>query len=876
MKSNLDPPIWPYLGVLACLFLLALGAPRQWHRLASDSPVLVAVVPSPPLPTAKFVADDARFRGLPATRGAAAREPEEVATPKAKTPNKVIRPQFTVEQVPATSEPRLAAISPDVASEPTLASPEPTVVQPEPNLAEVQRVQKPLADGPQVVVESPRDRLAMRPTRPSAPAETGATPGQSTLLRPSSESLPGMPLAEWTPPGSLLKVLAELQSQPPSATWSSAVSAAILRLVNRPHAGAQEVEAVLDNLRTAEKQAGPLADSIDDLVLQTNVLRARYALRRRIEVWELVSVIRNVVDRDREPGIDHRDLGLQVVQAVAAIGNSESGRHWQRYLLLDKLQSFVGRETAPSAVERAQLARAVLARMDRARGDEQRDRFLASRPLQSLETALRRWSATKVDTRELLAAIEAHEHRPTPATSDRLAAMLKNLTWSSQTADQQLAKKIDQHYRNANLRVAVTGNLLNRWLPEQQALLEPVRDRILGADVAGRSLTETDIKVRMLPDEDQLRLGLEVRGVVSTDTASNSGPATFYSEGRTTFLAQKLIVIDRDGLRTWPAVARASSRNQLVSVGTDYDNVPFLRSFVRNIARNQHSLSEDEARRTVEDRVAARARTRLDQESDPKIREAEERVKSRVWSLLDRLVLQPTPLDLYTTKKRMVMRLRLANDQQMGAYTPRPRAPADSLASIQLHESAFNNALAQLELDGKTFLLPELYAHLGKRLDTTFAVPEDLPGDVAITFVSDGAVRVRCEEGRVKVTLALAKIDSPRGDFSNIRVAAFYRPVVRGMQTELARDSSIRLEGKRLNMRNQIVLRGVFAKVFSKRRRVPVIPAHQAASKHLAKLKVIDLVIDDGWIGMAIGPKNRRAKQSKIASRPRPAKPEGR
>ena len=34
------------------------------------------------------------------------------------------------------------------------------------------------------------------------------------------------------------------------------------------------------------------------------------------------------------------------------------------------------------------------------------------------------------------------------------------------------------------------------------------------------------------------------------------------------------------------------------------------------------------------------------------------------------------------------MRLRLAGGEQLGAYTPRPRAPSDSLMSLQVHESA--------------------------------------------------------------------------------------------------------------------------------------------------------------------------------------------
>ncbi len=38
-KSSQRNAIWPYLGVLACLFVLSVTAPRAWERIARKAPL---------------------------------------------------------------------------------------------------------------------------------------------------------------------------------------------------------------------------------------------------------------------------------------------------------------------------------------------------------------------------------------------------------------------------------------------------------------------------------------------------------------------------------------------------------------------------------------------------------------------------------------------------------------------------------------------------------------------------------------------------------------------------------------------------------------------------------------------------------------------
>ena len=126
-----------------------------------------------------------------------------------------------------------------------------------------------------------------------------------------------------------------------------------------------------------------------------------------------------------------------------------------------------------------------------------------------------------------------------------------------------------------------------------------------------------------------------------------------------------------------------------------------------------------------------------------------------------------------TTDKRFSMRIRLAGPDQLGGHTPRPQAPADSLASMQIHESMINNVLDRLELDGQTFDLARFGRRLSERLHRFQPKPVDPDQeDVKITFAAKDAMHVRCNDGRVEITLAIARLSKGSRHFKDFQVRA--------------------------------------------------------------------------------------------------------
>ena len=130
-----------------------------------------------------------------------------------------------------------------------------------------------------------------------------------------------------------------------------------------------------------------------------------------------------------------------------------------------------------------------------------------------------------------------------------------------------------------------------------------------------------------------------------------------------------------------------------------------------------------------------------------------------------------------------------------------------------------------------------------------------MPENVIIAFAAKDPIRVHCENGVVTLTVAVRKITKgKRYKWSNLRISADYGIETEGLNAFLTRQDSIRLEGKKLRTRDQIALRGVFSKLLSRGTQIPLVPQKICDNPRLSDLAVNQNRIEDGWIGLAIGP----------------------
>lgn len=764
---------------------------------------------------------------------------------------------------------------------------------------------------PVVRVENSGDRLAMVPTERSIlvspqPTEslslTGPVnteprlalipdreePDREVITPHEVETLATSPIAVEpalaSRPEELMKGLVELSKLPLTHDWAEQVLRRLEPLTELP-ADLKTPEALreLAELAQSGREQG-LATS--ELKTRTRLLRTSASLQRRLPVWQamLDDQLASAAETESSP-IDGTQLTPILHEIAALLAGSEAGTHWRTYLHLDDLAEFAttgnsGADRSPTVrVAQRELAQRTLARMADTRLSAEQKSFLAKEPFVALQQELQRWTPGPVRLSRLASVIELYEAKPTMRYAQALADYRQRMTWSHEPQLRKLAKHLEEAYRNPNLRMAVTGDLLNRLTPQGEPVVSPVRDRVAGADIRGRAKTTTHVSVRLTPDPNAWRIALEADGKVRSNTYSDTWPARVRNAGNLQFEAEKEIVITREGLKTAPAEATASGRNRLVGVDSSFEPVPLLGPLVEGIARQKHSRSSRSAMSRVKRKVVREAETRMDRVADSRMKEIEAGFQQYVLGPIETLALAAEPVDLYTTEKRAVMRLRMANQSQLGAYTPRPSAPSDSLASLQLHESALNNAVRGLELDGRRMTAGELHALLSLKLTGSVGeLPEDLPARAKIEFAQHDAVRVRCDGDRLEVCLAFAELARGRDRIRNFEVHTFFKPQLEGLQVKLVRDGTLQFSGPRLRTGPRVILHSVFGRLLQNAQEVPLLAERIQTDPRFDGLMVTQLVIEDGWVALALGPyhpqrvawRTREVRNTRLAERVAP------
>lgn len=815
----------PFLGLLVCLFVLSLLAPRSWERVARRHPVATVMTLRERPSQASLASRQLASRALNMQRGEPTLAKQRVHGPQLSCAWNADRD--TLELVPAQQ-----AVS-------ELRHPR--------FKASINADGLPLDFGP---------RLAARPAPISDEDHLRYDGSFGELEAEWNQSAASVTRSGLhAGPESLYEQLWQLAGRPGCELWALRV-AALVRNLHEPAtiANFARQQTVLEQLEAVSHEAVDLARLTGEGTGASDVRRARHALERRLTLWRSAAFVRRstpslvIVPRRKND-----QLRTRVSEVAALTHGSPYGVEWREFLMLDALEA-----AGTSAIANAHgsdVARRILHRLNESRLTRSQRSFVSHGPIAALADSLRACAAEPVDLERTLAHLEQYERSGLTQDAQLVAADRRQLEWTDTDEARQLADQIDTHYRNCNLRVAVAEELIERLLPARDPQHEAVRETILGVPVRGQGTTTTDLSVQLVPHDTRLQLAIEAAGLIDSRTTSRSGPAKFWNDGHAQYFVRALVHVTPRGIQLGDVDGHATVASRLRNFETDYDGIPLVGSLVRGVVEREYSERRGAARRESERKVMNRAEQRIAEEAGKLVAKANCQLDERVGRVLRELGFNTPASALQTTDKRLIARLRLATDEQLGSHTPRPRAPSDSLLSLQLHESAMNNLVEQLDLDGRQFSVPELHQWIATKLhlDNTPAVEANRE-EIFVTFAEQDAVRVRCREDRIEITLALADVENPDHHWRDFQVKVFYRPQVEGLNAQLVRDGTIQLIGHGLGATGQVGLRGVFSRIFSREKPLMLLPEQLANDQRLENLAVTQMVIEDGWIGLAVGP----------------------
>lgn len=610
----------------------------------------------------------------------------------------------------------------------------------------------------------PGDRLAMLPTPPKK--------------------------TSWCVPQVLFEQLERLGDHAYSAQWASHVGNQLHALTEREQLEGDDVQSILADLTDSAQEALHMADNSDDNQLRVELLRAHWALARRLDCWAAMHEER---------------VALRFHGRVAARGSL--GPYFD-----NTAQSPAGH-----------------------------------------------------DVLSLSRDLETYEKTRDPQLGRQVVEQQRSLASSPGTYDRALAESMEQHYRNANIRLAITAEMLNRMLGPEKSESRPIRDRIAGASVRGQSEIRSESRVQLAPANDEWQLEVQTNGVVESDTFANAGPVRLRSKGATQFSGTKSVIVDSMGVRLQPSDVEATSNNRLVGVTTDYDWVPLFGGYARDRAMQEYHAKQGWARTQVESRITFEAESSLDRETHEAMESVRKKLYDRFTDRFSEYGIKLTTVEMKSTPERLVARVRVAGDDQLGSHTPRPRALSDSLASVQVHESAMTNLAMTLGLDGKRYTAPELQATLRNRFPQLVVKdPLDTRHDTVFQFAPKDAVQFHINNGRLELTIAFDSVELEGAAMDSVIVHAFYVPAVDGMNAELARDGALGIEG-RFSPSERGRLHNIFKSVLPPERHLSLVHFEDPNDRRFEGLMITQLVLEDGWVGLAIGPEsnNRVAERSR-------------
>lgn len=662
--------------------------------------------------------------------------------------------------------------------------------------------------------------------------------------------------SDWPVAKKLHEEMAAMEQGTTTQTWISNTNQALDRLRLATFIESEESYAALLLLEGLVDELDNRANQTVSLVERSELERVSYSLRRRLSVWIAAHESARMKADTESDSV--RALG-DVTRALANVGRNLQqigAQEWIEYLLVEEgVQAFdPTNEVSP---EHNELAKRMIGRLNSHALSDAQVEFLNGQLFQEVRTSLSFWLKKSITIPRLLQLVEWYEQFPSDVLASQIAEQIDVLFNIEDPAWIALATQLDTHYRNANVRFAISKELINRMIPSTPPVDERVRDNVLGATVSGTSQIWNSLQIRTIPDEQRLVLGLQADGIVRSRTRASISGFVFYDKGVARFTSEKRIAIDTHGIQISPATARASSQQQMVDLTSQYDSVPVIGNLARRIAMQQRGEQEAEARREVERKIGVRARTRFDREFVTYLSDASDEFEGRLIKPLQSLSLRPTPVQLSSTESRCIVRYRLAGGEQMGASTPRPLALSNSVFSTQVHRSAVNNFIGQLDLNSRQFTLIELHEHLNEKLaQTQIRLPEhEAEEEVIVKFASRDSIAIDFENDELILKLRIAELQIQGGKRRrNFEASIHFIPRVNGIEVSLVRnpDQPIELDSKRLTFGDRVALLGVLNKVFSKNKPVSLTPADLLDDPRTQGLFVSQLVSHDGWIGVSI------------------------
>ena len=624
---------------------------------------------------------------------------------------------------------------------------------------------------------------------------------------------------------------------------------------------------------TLSQHITTLAQSeIADQALLSKLNTIAQSMQRRYEIWSQVHRIASQ-QQGNNATFQPKLVAEQISLRTETIDLEIKDPIWFDYLMLDKATEIFSDPKANPAKHQA-ISRKIMSRLTSPALTEEQRSFVQNLVTNDIANQLRDAATEAPELGQFLVDLEKHESKSSSSSTAKLTAHYQNFYWNRDSGIHELAGLINDHYRRSNVQIELSQALINRLIPASTTNQEPVKDRILGAKVLGQMQVTNRIEVQLVPDNEHLSFRFQYDGRVLSRTRAHARGFTFNNLGNGLVNASKIIAVGENGIIKAKTNVGAKSRDQLITIEGQMDNVPVIGSLAKRLAHQQHQSKRNQTQQIVENKMRNEFRSRIDSELETNIKKANLWFQSSILDPLHRMELEPKVIQLKTTPGTAQVSYRLSGIDQVGANSPRPSVESNSLASFQLHSTAVNNIINRIQISGTRFTPQQFMDHLGGLLgrDDLKIPGEQNRDDVTFEFASRDPVMLNFEDGFLFINLRIKRLQVGKSHrWKNLTISARYSAKAMGQRLYLGfdEDFGLRVNG-RLRLADQLAVRTVFSALFKPDFQFDVLPPALANLPATQGMGITQLLLSQGWLTVSL---NLLPAYSKISDQIPPGLP---
>jgi hypothetical protein len=559
----------------------------------------------------------------------------------------------------------------------------------------------------------------------------------------------------------------------------------------------QYIEQSINELDSRSTKAS--AKQLNSIVQLKHV---QYHLSKRVELWTAVHEL--AVKGIQQPNqLQKQAVKPQLLAQLRSLRNEISDQSWIDYLLLDYAEQILSsrRINDPNATR---LTQAILQRIDSPVLNDQQWSFAHELIDEHIKANLKVVAAEPVDLSELLQSIEELESCSTSAANYRLARQYQQLIWCQTPPTIKVAHAIQTHYRNANFRLAGETRFLTRMmmLSEKKAsdptyvTMQNDSEIMSSSDNSGWTLTYTKPTFSVTS---------------STQTPASADSQKFRIQKH--FFGQSPIEV-------------GSSEHIFNSIESITNKIPLI-----NFVKAQYQLHDHLTQQSLQAQNVVGHQYHF-------------AIYQNLIAPLTALGLEPQAIDLQSSQDRLLLRGRVAASDQLAAFSARPKAIDDCLASMQIHQSFFNNLFEKSRIEHQVNTFGSLKLKLTDILGINLFNQSHSRFDTYKCQLSTkDSIRITFDEGLIRLQLRLIH------DLKNFDMSVTYQPYVENGRVYLTRlIDQPQIQSASSDV-DPVFTSNIAKQLFAHRIEIPSPNFHNAGQ--IGDLTIAQFVVNEGWIGIA-------------------------